>query len=51
MTAKGTVQVRNVCDVSFAAAVSVRTTSEKPLAAPPAGTTVIDLAALTQPGK
>ena len=51
MTAKGTVQVRNVCDVSFDAAVSVRTTSEKPLAAPPAGTTVIDLAALTQPGK
>ena len=43
MTAKGTVQVRNVCDVSFAAAVSVRTTSEKPLAAPPAGTTVITL--------
>lgn len=43
MTAKGTVQVRNVCDVTFAAAVSVRTTSEKPLAAPPAGTTVIAL--------
>ena len=43
MTAKGTVQVRNVCDVSFDAAVSVRTTSEKPLAAPPAGTTVIAL--------
>ena len=43
MTAKGTVQVRNVCDVSFAAAVSVRTTSEKPLAAPSAGTTVIEL--------
>ena len=33
MTAKGTVQVRNVCDVTFDAAVSVRTTSEKPLAA------------------
>ncbi len=43
MTAKGTVQVRNVCDVTFDAAVSVRTTSEKPLAAPPAGTTVIEL--------
>ena len=43
MTAKGTVQVRNVCDVSFDAAVSVRATSEKPLAAPPAGTTVIAL--------
>jgi len=43
MTAKGTVQVRNVCDVSFDAAVSVRTTSEKPLAVPPAGTTVIEL--------
>ena len=42
-TAKGTVQVRNVCDVTFDAAVSVRTTSEKPLAAPPAGTTVIAL--------
>lgn len=43
MTAKGTVQVRNVCDVSFDAAVSVRTTSEKPLAAPPAGATIITL--------
>ncbi len=43
MTAKGTVQVRNVCDVTFDAAVSVRATSEKPLAAPPAGTTVIAL--------
>ena len=42
-TAKGTVQVRNVCDVTFDAAVSTRTTSEKPLAAPPAGTTVIAL--------
>ncbi len=42
-TAKGTVQVRNVCDVTFDAAVSVRTTSEKPLAVPPAGTTVIEL--------
>lgn len=41
VTAKGTVQVRNVCDVTFAAAVSVRTTSEKPLAAPPAGTTIV----------
>lgn len=40
-TAKGTVQVRNVCDVTFDAAVSVRTTSEKPLAAPPAGTTIV----------
>ena len=28
MTAKGTVQVRNVCDVTFDAAVSVRATSE-----------------------
>ena len=43
MTVKGAVQVRNVCDVSFAAAVSVRTTSEKPLAAPPAGATIITL--------
>ena len=43
MTAKGTVQVRNVCDVTFDAAVSVRATSEKPLAVPPAGTTVIAL--------
>ena len=43
MTAKGTVQVRNVCDVSFDAAVSVRTTSEKPLTAPPAGATIITL--------
>ena len=41
MTAKGTVQVRNVCDVTFDAAVSVRTTSEKPLAAPPAGATIV----------
>lgn len=43
MTVKGAVQVRNVCDVTFAAAVSVRTTSEKPLAAPPAGATIITL--------
>lgn len=43
MTAKGTVQVRNVCDVTFDAAISVRTTSEKPLAAPPAGATIITL--------
>lgn len=43
MTAKGTVQVRNVCDVTFDAAVSVRATSEKPLAAPPAGATIITL--------
>lgn len=42
-TAKGTVQVRNLCDLTFDAAVSVRATSEKPLAAPPAGTTVIAL--------
>ena len=40
---KGTVQVRNVCDVTFDAAVSLRTTSEKPLAAPPAGATVAAL--------
>ena len=43
MTAKGTVQVRNVCDVTFDAAVSVRATSEKPLTAPPAGATIITL--------
>ena len=43
MTAKGTVQVRNVCDVTFDAAISVRTTSEKPLTAPPAGATIITL--------
>ena len=43
MTARGTVQVRNVCDVTFDAAVSVRTTSEKPLTAPPAGATIITL--------
>ena len=43
MTAKGTVQVRNVCDVTFDAAVSVRTTSEKPLTAPPAGATIMAL--------
>lgn len=40
-TAKGTVQVRNVCDLTFSTTVSVRTTSEKPLAAPPAGTTIV----------
>ena len=40
---KGTVQVRNVCDVTFDAMVSLRATSEKPLAVPPAGTTVIAL--------
>lgn len=43
MTVKGAVQVRNVCDVTFDAAVSVRTTSEKPLTAPPAGATIITL--------
>ena len=43
MTVKGTVQVRNVCDVTFDAAISVRTTSEKPLTAPPAGATIITL--------
>ena len=43
MTARGTVQVRNVCDVTLDAAVSVRTTSEKPLTAPPAGATIIAL--------
>ena len=43
MTAKGTVQVRNICDVRFDAAISVRTTSEKPLTAPPAGATIITL--------
>ena len=42
-TAKGTVQVRNLCDLTFSTTVSVRATSEKPLAAPPAGTTVIEL--------
>ena len=43
MTVKGAVQVRNVCDVTFDAAVSVRATSEKPLTAPPAGATIITL--------
>ena len=43
MTVKGAVQLRNVCDVTFDAAVSVRTTSEKPLTAPPAGATIITL--------
>ncbi len=43
MTVKGAVQVRNICDVRFDAAISVRTTSEKPLAAPPAGATIITL--------
>ena len=43
MTVKGAVQLRNICDVRFDAAISVRTTSEKPLAAPPAGATIIAL--------
>jgi|GEM_PF-465021 len=43
MTVKGAVQLRNICDVRFDAAVSVRTTSEKPLTAPPAGATIITL--------
>ena len=42
-TAKGTVQVRNLCDLTFSTTVSVRATDEKPLTAPPAGTTVIEL--------
>lgn len=41
MTVKGAVQLRNICDVRFDAAISVRTTSEKPLTAPPAGATII----------
>lgn len=40
-TAKGTVQVRNVCDLTFNAAVELRATSEKPLTAPPAGATIV----------
>ncbi len=40
---KGTVQVRNVCDVTFDAAASVRATSEKPVAAPPAGAEIVEL--------
>ena len=43
MTVKGAVQLRNICDVRFDAAISVRTTSEKPLTAPPAGATIITL--------
>ena len=43
MTVKGAVQLRNICDVRFDTAVSVRTTSEKPLTAPPAGATIITL--------
>lgn len=43
MTVKGAVQLRNICDVRFDAAVSVRATSEKPLTAPPAGATIITL--------
>ena len=42
-TAKGTVQVRNLCDLTFSTTVSVRATDEKPLAAPPAGATIITL--------
>ncbi len=45
---KGTVQVRNVCDVTFDAAASVRATSEKPVAAPPAGSEIVELP-LVQP--
>lgn len=40
-TAKGTVQVRNLCDLTFSTTVSVRATDEKPLTAPPAGTTIV----------
>ena len=43
MTVKGAVQLRNICDVRFDAAISARTTSEKPLTAPPAGATIITL--------
>lgn len=46
--AKGSVQVRNVCDVTFQVSVTVRTTSERVPTAPPAGATVVDLSATAQ---
>lgn len=42
-TVKGSVQVRNVCDVTFNGAMAVRTTDEEIAAVPPAGAVVIDL--------
>lgn len=40
---QGRVQVRNVCDVTFDGALTVRTTTEKIAAAPTKGATVIEL--------
>lgn len=41
-TLSGTVQLRNFCDVSFNMSADVRTTSERVIAVPAAGETVID---------
>ena len=40
---KGSVQVRNLCDVTFSANASVHTTKETVSASPAAGETVIEL--------
>ena len=46
MSAKGSVQVRNVCDVTFQANVTMRTTDERISTAPPTGAVVVELSAL-----
>ena len=48
MSAKGSVQVRNVCDVTFQADVTVRATNERVSTAPPTGAAVVDLSAAGQ---
>ena len=48
-TLKGTVQIRNLCDVSFNMSADVRATSERITAAPAAGETVVELADSVKP--
>lgn len=48
MSAKGSVQVRNVCDVTFQADVTVRATNERVSTVPPTGAAVVDLSAAGQ---
>ena len=48
-SAKGSVQVRNLCEVTFDLASTAQTTSENVKAAPAAGANIVDLGAETLP--
>ena len=48
MTAKGTVQVRNVCDVTLTGSVRLTTSAQAPMKTPPAGALVIDNSGVTK---